>query len=180
MRACAATASGSGCAAPGPVTPAPLACHPQVPAVLRPWYHWFNIPASSDPKSGDNPLNHIRAVARPEDYVLLKLDIDCTPVEEAIIAQLLSDPTLLVSGWESYHLYGECAWEVPGRSVDGESCSTWTSAPTPLHARFTCSGSRAPLHSHARRRATTVASLGEDHRVSAPLHPKRVDKARAW
>lgn len=55
-------------------------------------YRWFNVPASSDPKSPDNPLNHIRAHAKVEDYVLLKLDIDNNEVEEAIVNSMLRDP----------------------------------------------------------------------------------------
>jgi hypothetical protein len=58
-------------------------------------YHWFNIPASPSEDNWDNPLNHLRAVAKKEDYVLFKLDIDTNPVEEAMVRQLLASPDLL-------------------------------------------------------------------------------------
>ncbi len=58
-------------------------------------YHWYNIPASPDRKHWDNPLNHLRAVAKKEDYVLFKLDIDMNTVEEAMVHYLLDSPELL-------------------------------------------------------------------------------------
>jgi hypothetical protein len=61
----------------------------QIPAHLKPIYHWYNIPAHSDPEHPDNALNHIMRIARPEDYVVVKLDIDNTPVEEALMSQIL-------------------------------------------------------------------------------------------
>jgi hypothetical protein len=54
-------------------------------------YHWLNIPASSEPTSGDNPLNHIKAVAKREDYVVLKLDVEDAQKETLWIRQLLAD-----------------------------------------------------------------------------------------
>ncbi len=35
-------------------------------------------------------MKHLLAAARPEDYVLLKLDIDNNSVEEAIVRTMLS------------------------------------------------------------------------------------------
>ena len=43
---------------------------------IRPYYHWFNIPASPESEDWDNPLTHLLEVATPDDYVLFKLDID--------------------------------------------------------------------------------------------------------
>ncbi|KAG5189554.1 hypothetical protein JKP88DRAFT_176775, partial [Tribonema minus] len=66
----------------------------QVPDDLKPFYHWINVPANPDPKSGDNPWNFIKAVARMEDHVFVKLDIDNSPIELAFIEQLQRDPEL--------------------------------------------------------------------------------------
>jgi hypothetical protein len=66
-----------------------------IPPRLKPVYHWYNIPVNPAPGHPDNALHYIERLARPEDFVLLKLDIDNTPVEEALVAQLLSSPTLL-------------------------------------------------------------------------------------
>ena len=57
-------------------------------------YDRYNIPASADEKSHDNPWNFIRKVAKPEDYVVVKLDIDHTPIEEKFIAQLRASSDL--------------------------------------------------------------------------------------
>jgi hypothetical protein len=65
-----------------------------VPKSLLPHYHFFNIPASSDPKDDANPLNMIKAISRWEDYVLLKLDIDNSAVEMEFMEQILSDQNL--------------------------------------------------------------------------------------
>ena len=42
--------------------------------------HWYTVPAEPNPDNWNNPLKHLRAVAKPEDYVLFKLDIDNNPV----------------------------------------------------------------------------------------------------
>lgn len=67
----------------------------QIPAHLKPVYHWFNIPVNAEPGHPDNALDYIRATALPEDFVVLKLDIDNTPVEEALVMQIIRDPELL-------------------------------------------------------------------------------------
>jgi hypothetical protein len=54
----------------------------------------FNIPATADPESEANPWNILRKVATPQDYVVVKLDIDNTPVEEQFIAQLQASSDL--------------------------------------------------------------------------------------
>lgn len=68
---------------------APVDVWASIPAHLKPIYHWYNIPTSPDPTHPDNALNHIVHVARPEDFVVLKLDIDNTEVEEALVNQIL-------------------------------------------------------------------------------------------
>ncbi len=66
-----------------------------IPAHLKHVYHWYNIPVNPDPGHTDNALDYIRRVARPEDFVLLKIDIDNTPVEEALVHQLLASDELM-------------------------------------------------------------------------------------
>lgn len=65
-----------------------------IPAHLRPIYHWYNIPTHADPAHPDNALNYIVRVATPEDFVVLKLDIDNTEIEEALVNQILSSERL--------------------------------------------------------------------------------------
>jgi hypothetical protein len=57
-------------------------------------FNRFNIPAAPDAESNTNPWNMLRKVATPEDYVVVKLDIDNTPVEEQFIAQLRASSDL--------------------------------------------------------------------------------------
>jgi len=66
-----------------------------VPKHLKPIYHFYNIPVSPEPNHPDNALDYILRVARPEDFVLLKIDIDNTPVEEALVDQILASEALL-------------------------------------------------------------------------------------
>jgi hypothetical protein len=67
----------------------------QIPPKLKPIYHWYNVPVNPEPNHPDNALEYIKRVARPEDFVLLKIDIDNTPVEEALVNQLLASDELL-------------------------------------------------------------------------------------
>lgn len=60
-----------------------------IPAHLKPIYHWYNIPTNPEPAHPDNALNYIMRTARPEDFVVLKIDIDNTEVEEALVNQIL-------------------------------------------------------------------------------------------
>jgi hypothetical protein len=67
----------------------------EIPARLKPYYHWYNIPVSSVPGHPDNALAYIKEVSRLEDYVLLKIDIDNSPTELEIIRQTLASDELL-------------------------------------------------------------------------------------
>eukprot|EP00667_Euglena_gracilis_P016347 EG_transcript_17098 len=65
---------------------------------------FFNTAASDDPQHAMNPLRLMLKVARPEDYVVLKLDIDNNEVEVNLIQQLLHNPKLVA-------LVDELFWE---------------------------------------------------------------------
>ena len=73
----------------------PSATWAAIPARLKPHYHWYNIPVSSVPGHADNALDYIRTVARRNDYVLLKIDIDNNPVETELVNQLLASDELI-------------------------------------------------------------------------------------
>ena len=76
----------------------------EIPSRLKPYYHYFNTYADARLEYGDSPLRHIREVTKPEDYVLLKLDVDNTDVEEAIVQSLLANPDIIA-------LIDEFFWE---------------------------------------------------------------------
>ena len=55
---------------------------------------YYNLPANTTPGEKHNPWRTLRAVAAQADFVVVKIDIDNTPVEEALLEQLLADRTL--------------------------------------------------------------------------------------
>jgi len=57
---------------------------------------YYNLPANATPGAKHNPWRSLRAVARQADFVVVKIDIDNTPVEEALLEQLLADRSLSV------------------------------------------------------------------------------------
>lgn len=82
---------------------APGAVWELIPARLKPIYHWYNIPVSPEKGHPDNVVEYIRRIACPEDFVLVKLDIDATDVEEALVEQMLSDLTGLIDEFYFEH-----------------------------------------------------------------------------
>mmetsp|Transcript_11797 Transcript_11797/g.29476 ORF Transcript_11797/g.29476 Transcript_11797/m.29476 type:complete len:435 (-) Transcript_11797:400-1704(-) len=72
----------------------PNAIYKELPAEVKPRYHWYNIPANSEPGHSDNPLTILESVATPDDFVMLKLDIDNWRVEESFVAQILASTQL--------------------------------------------------------------------------------------
>jgi hypothetical protein len=55
---------------------------------------YYNVPVDAAVGSKHNPWRTLRAVATPSDFVLVKIDIDNSTVEEALIAELLEDRAL--------------------------------------------------------------------------------------
>jgi hypothetical protein len=66
-----------------------------IPGHLHGRYHWYNVPCSNETDSWANPWNTLLSVATPEDYVVVKLDIDTWQVENPLVDQILSTPALL-------------------------------------------------------------------------------------
>ncbi|KAF8056741.1 glutamate--tRNA ligase [Scenedesmus sp. PABB004] len=73
--------------------PAELFKH--VPGAVHAKYQYFNLPVSTDPGEPSHPLQVLKAVAQPGDYVLFKLDLDNTAVETSIFKAMLRDAELL-------------------------------------------------------------------------------------
>ena len=44
--------------------------------------HYYNVPCDIEPDSAFNPLNIIKSIYRPGDFVVLKLDIDNEVIEQ--------------------------------------------------------------------------------------------------
>jgi hypothetical protein len=55
---------------------------------------YYNVPVDATVGAKHNPWRTLRAVATPRDFVVVKIDIDNSTVEEALIAELLEDRAL--------------------------------------------------------------------------------------
>ena len=60
-----------------------------VPADVKPRLHFYNAPVTPDPGSDMNPVDWIRDLYQPGDYIVFKLDIDNDAVEGELIQQVL-------------------------------------------------------------------------------------------
>jgi hypothetical protein len=73
-----------------------------MPAPIVDRISYYNLPANTTPGEKHNPWRTLRAVAAQADFVVVKIDIDNTPIEEALLEQLLSDRSLSVLVDELY------------------------------------------------------------------------------
>lgn len=55
-------------------------------------FHFYSRAANNAPGSPDNPLEVLRLVAEPSDFVVFKLDVDTPALEKRIIIDILLDP----------------------------------------------------------------------------------------
>jgi hypothetical protein len=97
----------------------------RIPKDLKPIYHWYNVPVDADT---NDPLAYIRAVARPEDYVLLKVDIDNAPIETALMKRLLASRetlSLLDELYFEHHVDVEPMWGHWGRIPNTSLADTY-------------------------------------------------------
>ena len=65
-----------------------------MPAVIMDRISYYNLPVDSNAGAKHNPWRTLRAVAVPRDFVVVKIDIDNSPIEETLIAELLADRAL--------------------------------------------------------------------------------------
>lgn len=91
----------------------PSAVWRDVPAELVPRLSYYNVPISADPDGRHNPWRVLRAIATPADYVVVKLDVDNSPLELALVHQLLAPgspvaPLVDEVFWE-HHVTGSLA-----------------------------------------------------------------------
>lgn len=64
----------------------------RVPPKWKPFWHFYNVPISSDPLHPDSPLRFIETIATHHDFVSFKLDIDHPDTEMPIALALLNNP----------------------------------------------------------------------------------------
>ena len=65
-----------------------------MPAVIMDRISYYNLPVDSNAGAKHNPWRTLRAVAVPRDFVVVKIDIDNSSIEETLIAELLADRAL--------------------------------------------------------------------------------------
>jgi hypothetical protein len=63
----------------------------EIPKHLKPIYHWYNVPVNPAFNHADNALEYITKIAKPEDLVVLKIDIDNSEVETLLLERILHD-----------------------------------------------------------------------------------------
>ncbi|CAF1444387.1 unnamed protein product, partial [Didymodactylos carnosus] len=73
---------------------APTTVWEQVPDELMSGYTLINVGCSADKTSKHNPWRILMAIAKPEDYIIVKLDIDTPSIELPLIHQILENSTI--------------------------------------------------------------------------------------
>ena len=75
---------------------------------------YFNVGVKSNSKSPINPWNVLMELARPVDYVCIKLDIDTPRIENALVDQLMHNETLLGLVDELFYEHHVDSWPMRG------------------------------------------------------------------
>lgn len=73
---------------------APQPLFSKMPVEVLDSLSYFNIPIEVEAGARHNPLRTLKAVARPSDFVVLKVDFDADVVEQALVQQILDDSVL--------------------------------------------------------------------------------------
>mmetsp|Transcript_1406 Transcript_1406/g.4195 ORF Transcript_1406/g.4195 Transcript_1406/m.4195 type:complete len:381 (-) Transcript_1406:736-1878(-) len=82
------------------------------PANMSEKMHFWNIGVSYDRAAPDNPLNIVRRIYRPGDYIAFKLDIDNSGIEQALMDQLSTDIIPMISEF-FFELHFHCPEMAP-------------------------------------------------------------------
>lgn len=89
-----------------------------VPQKLVAMYHFFNAPISSNIKDRHSPSRIIKQIAREDDFVSYKLDVDTSNVELPIVQEMLDDAqliSLIDEFFFEFHIHCEvmkyCGWD---------------------------------------------------------------------
>jgi len=65
-----------------------------IPDHYKSAYHWYNVGVTSDELGDQNPWNILLENFRPDDLIVVKLDIDTPSLESELVNQLLNNPKL--------------------------------------------------------------------------------------
>ena len=56
--------------------------------------HFYNTPVTGNFTDASHPLNIIRGVCQPTDFIVVKLDVDMAALENAIVKEIERDQSL--------------------------------------------------------------------------------------
>jgi len=73
----------------------PAKVYEVIPDELQSSWHWINVGVDARKCAKMNPFTMIVDSFTPDDFIVVKLDIDTPVVEHALVKQLREDPTLL-------------------------------------------------------------------------------------
>ncbi|EFJ47221.1 hypothetical protein VOLCADRAFT_92253 [Volvox carteri f. nagariensis] len=93
-----------------------------VPSEMFPAFTFYNIPAPQDLNDGRNPLNVVTKLAKPEDFVSIKLDIDQPDIEDSWLRAILDGGPTGQSRSRYAQLIDELFWEHHFNFMPMQSC----------------------------------------------------------
>ena len=111
----------------------PSAFWREVPPALRAKYHFYDTYMEANVTNGNSPLRMIKQIARQNDFVAFKLDIDTPKVEIPTALEILNNPeltTLIDEFYLELHFRCDimiyCGWgdDIPTKE-DGLIRSRW-------------------------------------------------------
>ena len=70
----------------------PVSWWQSIPSNLRYKVHFINVGVAGEKNSDFNPVELIKTIVEPHDFVAFKLDIDTSSIEIPLFLQLLEDP----------------------------------------------------------------------------------------
>ena len=91
-----------------------------IPDHLKPSYHYFNEGMSPAWPSWDNPMLHVLQRTSPDDFVVVKLDIDAGHIEGGIVDEIIGDAQIsnrIDEFFFEHHVYLEILYRHWGNSI---------------------------------------------------------------
>ncbi|GLI67052.1 hypothetical protein VaNZ11_011240 [Volvox africanus] len=95
-----------------------------VPPDMFPAFAFYNIPAPENLTDGRNPLNVMAKIAKPGDFVSIKLDIDQPGIEDGWLRAILGNDSAAAGAFKSRYaqLIDELFWEHHFNFMPMRSC----------------------------------------------------------
>ena len=72
----------------------PKQVYQQIPDTLKAAYHWYNVGVDADISSSNNPLKLLLEHYTPDDFIVVKLDIDTGSIEQPMIEYIRDTPAI--------------------------------------------------------------------------------------